>query len=101
MRGLFETLGSVTVFWCGVFNATFKLLPWTEGHYATRSNGNIFSRFWVSARTLVFVTQVKITKPRQFNLFSIFQRAANLFEKQLHQLFCVTFAQPEFLKQVF
>jgi len=89
-----------TLLGCRVLDATFQLLSRTECHHSARGDRNIFPRLRVTARTLVFVTQIKITKSGQFYLFSVFQRAANLFKKKFYQLFGIAFAQPEFFKQV-
>ena len=51
----------------------------------------------VTARTLVFVSQIKIAKAGEFNLLTIFQSTTDLFEKQLYQLFGIPFAKPPLL----
>lgn len=52
----------VLLFRCRFFDLGFQFLPWTESDNTTGCDRNIFTRFRVTARTLILVPQIKVSE---------------------------------------
>ncbi|EJK90699.1 hypothetical protein UUU_22840 [Klebsiella pneumoniae subsp. pneumoniae DSM 30104 = JCM 1662 = NBRC 14940] len=50
---------------------------------------------------MVFIPQIEVAEPGEFDLFSVFQSTTDLFEKQLDQFFGIPLAKPKLIKQIF
>ncbi|VTR14459.1 Uncharacterised protein [Serratia fonticola] len=82
------------LFRAGVLHPAFQFLSRTESDHAARRNRNVLTGFRVASRTLVLVSQIKIAKTRQLDLFSILQSSTDLFKEQFYQVFGIPFAKP-------
>jgi hypothetical protein len=49
------------------FDLRPKLLPRAKGHDTASTDRDFLTGFWVSTRSFVFVSQLKITKAREAN----------------------------------
>ncbi|AAM85479.1 hypothetical [Yersinia pestis KIM10+] len=74
-------VGNYSLFWSGTLYPAFQFLPRTESHHTARRYRNILTRFRVTPWTLVLVSQIKIAKARQFDLFAILQSTTYFFEE--------------------
>src|SRR5690606_28303441 len=81
------------------FHPRLQLLSRTKSHDTTGGYRNFFTRFRISARTLILVSQVKIPKAREFDLLTVGQRQADFLEEEIHQFLGFPLVQAEFLEQ--
>src|SRR3989338_2844660 len=79
----------------------FKFLAWTEGHDTASRNRNFLSCFSIATGALSLIAQIKVTEPRELDLFVELQRLADLLKEQLHQLLGFPFIQAQLFIQTF
>src|SRR5690606_15288060 len=83
------------------FHPRLQLLSRTKSHDTTGCYRNFFTRFRISARTLILVPKVKIPKAREFDLLALGQRQPYLLEEQVHQLLGFALVQAELVEEGF
>src|SRR5450830_40127 len=72
-----------------------------ESDDAPRSDGNLFPRFWIAARTLRLVTQLKIAESGKFDGLATLQGIANFVKESFNHVFCFTLVKTNLLEQKF
>jgi ABC-type antimicrobial peptide transport system permease subunit len=81
-----NSLCGMTIIQILFFDGALELLAGMEGNHAPRGNRNFLSGFWIPARALWLVAQLKIAEAGQLDVISGFQRFADLFEKSLNHI---------------
>src|ERR1019366_4425405 len=83
------------------FDARFEFLTRTEGNKPGAPEGIFPPGFGVAARPLILVSQIEITESRELDLLALGQRAAHLFEEEIHEFAGFAFVQTELVEQCF
>ena len=72
-----------------------------KGHDTTRRDGDFLPSFWIPARTLRFVTQLKISEARQLYAVTGFQGVTDFLKKSFDHVFGLALVETDsFEKQI-